>query len=108
MFCLQIHVNLRRPLTAKGKNSSLPKPKGGKHSTNAILFEDQPIPKQMPTRVARTKTNALEDDYIAGFSPFVTRDIDSKSAILRGHTNIKQAIRNTSYVDSRRYRKNVI
>lgn len=61
-----IHINLRRPLTAKGKNQSIPKPQGGKHSSNPILFEDQPIPKQMPSRVARTKTNALDEDYIAG------------------------------------------
>lgn len=61
-----IHINLRRPLTAKGKNQSIPRPRGGKHSSNPILFEDQPIPKQFPSRVARTKTNAMEEDYIAG------------------------------------------
>lgn len=61
-----IHINLRRPLTAKGKNQSIPRPRGGKHSSNPILFEDQPIPKQFPSRVARTKTNAMDEDYIAG------------------------------------------
>lgn len=61
-----IHINLRRPLTAKGKNQSIPKFRGGKHSSNPILFEDQPIPKQFPSRVARTKTNAMDEDYIAG------------------------------------------
>lgn len=61
-----IHINLRRPLTAKGKNQSIPTPRGGKHSSNPILFEDQPMPKQFPSRVARTKTNAMEEDYIAG------------------------------------------
>lgn len=68
-----IHINLRRPLTAKGKNQSIPRPQGGKHSSNPILFEDQPIPKQMPSRVARTKTNALDEDYIAGnnYSHFI-------------------------------------
>lgn len=65
-----IHINLRRPLTAKGKNQSIPRPRGGKHSSNPILFEDQPIPKQFPSRVARTKTNALEEDYIAGKFPY--------------------------------------
>lgn len=68
-----IHINLRRPLTAKGKNQSIPKPQGGKHSSNPILFEDQPIPKQFPSRVARTKTNAMDEDYIAGkFRDFST------------------------------------
>lgn len=61
-----IHINLRRPLTAKGKNQSIPTFRGGKHSSNPILFEDQPIPKQFPSRVARTKTNAMDEDYIAG------------------------------------------
>lgn len=61
-----IHINLRRPLTAKGKNQSIPRFRGGKHSSNPILFEDQPIPKQFPSRVARTKTNAMDEDYIAG------------------------------------------
>lgn len=61
-----VHINLRRPLTAKGKNQSIPTFRGGKHSSNPILFEDQPIPKQFPSRVARTKTNALDEDYIAG------------------------------------------
>lgn len=65
-FCFKIHINTRRPLTAKGKNTSIPRPQGGKHSSNPILFEDQPIPKQMPSRVARTKTNALDEDYVAG------------------------------------------
>lgn len=58
----------------------------------------------MPTRVARTKTNALED-YIAGYSPFVARDIDSKSAILRGKSNIKQLMLNNAYENNRRYMK---
>lgn len=61
-----IHINLRRPLTAKGKNKSLPLPRGGKHSSNPVLVEDQPMPKQFPSRVARTKTNALDEDYVAG------------------------------------------
>lgn len=61
-----IHINTRKQLTAKNKNKSMPLPRGGKHSSNPILMEDQPIPKQFPTRVARTKTNALDDDYVAG------------------------------------------
>lgn len=115
---LQIHINTRRPLTARGKKFSLPKIKGGKHPNNPILVEDQPIPDNKPSRLARTKNNPLDDDYIAGnynsallrflkhqrlnyylltfydiqrsnfliffagFSPFVMRDINSKSAQL--------------------------
>lgn len=126
-----IHINLRRPLTGKGKNQSIPTPRGGKHSSNPILCEDQPIPKQFPSRVARTKTNALDEDYIAGvysfealsflktlthlvfflfflgFSPFVVRDVDSKSALLRSkHSgNIKQWARNHAYRNMKRNSK---
>lgn len=61
---------------------SLPTPKGGKHANNPILCEDQPMPDQRPSRLARKKNNPLDDDYIAGYSPFVMRDINSKSAML--------------------------
>ncbi|XP_011705852.1 PREDICTED: RNA-binding protein NOB1 [Wasmannia auropunctata] len=78
----QIHINFRRPLSARGKRFSLPTPKGGKHANNPVLCEDQPMPDQRPSRLARVKNNPLDDDYIAGYSPFVMRDINSKSAML--------------------------
>lgn len=79
---LKIHINAKHPLTARGKKFSLPRIQGGKHSNNPILVEDQPMPDQKPSRLARTKNNPLNDDYIAGFSPFVMRDTNSKSAML--------------------------
>ncbi|KAH8238588.1 hypothetical protein KR032_011007 [Drosophila birchii] len=100
-----IHINTRRPLTNKYKNQSLPRFQGGKHSRNPILFEDQPMPRQMPSRVAKTKTNALNEDYTAGFSPFVLRDVDSKSAMLRSKGNLKEWARNNNFEEDRR-RKN--
>uniref|UniRef100_A0A3F2Z485 RNA-binding protein NOB1 n=1 Tax=Glossina pallidipes TaxID=7398 RepID=A0A3F2Z485_GLOPL len=97
-----IHINTRRPLTRKYKNKSIPRFRGGKHSHNPILFEDQPIPRQMPSRVARTKTNALDEDYIAGLSPFAMRDVDSKSALLRSKGHVKECARNSNYEENRR------
>lgn len=97
-----IHINTRRSLTAKYKNQSLPRFRGGKHSRNPILFEDQPMPRQMPSRVAKTKTNALNEDYIAGFSPFAMRDVDSKSAMLRSKGNLKEWARNNTFEEDRR------
>ncbi|XP_002023026.2 RNA-binding protein NOB1 [Drosophila persimilis] len=97
-----IHINTRRPLTSKYKNQSLPKFQGGKHSRNPILFEDQPMPRQMPSRVAKTKTNAMDEDYIAGYSPFVLRDVDSKSAMLRSKGNLKEWARNNNFEEDRR------
>lgn len=63
---LKIHINARHPLTARGKKFSLPKIQGGKHPNNPILVEDQPVPDNRPSRLARTKNNPLNDDYIAG------------------------------------------
>ncbi|XP_013183650.2 RNA-binding protein NOB1 [Amyelois transitella] len=77
-----IHINGRKPLTARGKRFSLPTPRGGQHFQYPILTEDQHIHKRFVTKIARNKTNALEPDYIAGFSPFVMKDVNSKSAIL--------------------------
>ncbi|KAI4464498.1 rna-binding protein nob1 [Holotrichia oblita] len=85
----KIHINARRPLTARGKKFSLPTVHGGKHSNNPILSADQQLPDQKPTRLARTKNNPLGDDYIAGYSPFVMRDVNSKSAQL-GIRNVKE------------------
>nr|CAI5827791.1 unnamed protein product [Callosobruchus analis] len=79
---LVIHINPKRPLTGRGKKYSLPTIRGGKHPNNPILVEDQPMPDNKPTRLARMKNNPLDDDYIAGYSPFVMRDLNSKSAQL--------------------------
>jgi len=101
-----IHINTRKPLTAKFKNQPLPAPKGGKHACNPILFEDQPIPQQRLSKKAMVKTNALDEDYIAGYSPFVLRDTDSRSAMLRNTSNIKQWMKNYEYDNHRRgYKK---
>lgn len=77
-----VYINGKRPLNLKGKKYSLPKPQGGKHAINPRLVEDQPMPHQRPSRLAKTKTNPLDPDYTAGLSPFVTKDIYSKSAVL--------------------------
>ncbi|XP_045775928.1 RNA-binding protein NOB1 [Maniola jurtina] len=77
-----IHINGKKPLTARGKRFSLPTPKGGQHFQYPILTEDQHIHKRFATKMARSKTNALDPDYTAGFSPFVMKDVNSKSAVL--------------------------
>lgn len=97
-----IHINTKRPLTRKYKNQSLPRPQGGKHSRNPIVVEDQPIPRQNVTRVAKTKTQPLNEDYIAGYSPFATRDLNSKSALLRSRGHLKEWAQNNSFEEQRR------
>ncbi|XP_065092447.1 RNA-binding protein NOB1 [Ochlerotatus camptorhynchus] len=101
-----IHINTRRPLTARYKNRPVSKFDGGKHAANPLLFEDQPLPQQRISAKAKAKTNALGDDYTAGYSPFVMRDVDSRSAVLRGKTNLKQWMQNYEYDNQRRgYKK---
>lgn len=78
----QIHISTRRPLSTRGKKFSLPKPQGGKYAVNPIMTADQRIPQQRKSTLARTKTNALNDDYVAGNAPFSTRDVNSRSAML--------------------------
>ncbi|XP_022181778.1 RNA-binding protein NOB1 [Myzus persicae] len=78
----RVYINGKRPLSIKGKKYSLPKPQGGKHAVNPRLVEDQPMPHQRPTRLAKSKTNALDPDYTAKLSPFATKDVYSKSAML--------------------------
>ncbi|XP_050669903.1 RNA-binding protein NOB1 isoform X1 [Leptidea sinapis] len=87
-----IHINGRKPLTARGKRFSLPTPKGGQHFQYPILTEDQHIHKRFATKLARKKTNALDPDYTAGFSPFAMNDVNSKSAVLGVRAN-KQDIK---------------
>ena len=61
---------------------SLPTPKGGKYACNPILVEDQREAQQRATRLGRTKTNALDPDYVAGNSPFAINDVYSRAAQL--------------------------
>ncbi|CAG9771971.1 unnamed protein product [Ceutorhynchus assimilis] len=103
---MRIHINSKRPLTGRGKKFSLPKIRGGKHPNNPILVEDQPMADNRPTRLAKMKNNPLDDDYIAGFSPFIMRDVNSKSAQLgiRPGAEFKQWMKKNPN-ESRRRRK---
>ncbi|XP_044761214.1 RNA-binding protein NOB1 [Coccinella septempunctata] len=77
-----IHINARKKISGKGKRFSLPAIKGGKHPNNPIIVEDQRIPHNRPTKAALKKNNPLDDDYIAGYSPFVMRDVTSRATQL--------------------------
>lgn len=102
-----IHLNPRKQITSKFKNQTIPKPKGGKHGVNPLLFADQLIPQQRVSKKALLKTDALDENYTAGYSPFVIRDLDSRSSKLRGTTDIKQWMQNYDYDNARRgYKKN--
>merc|ERR1719452_332887 len=78
----QIHISTRRPLNCKGKKFSLPAPKGGKHAVNPKLVEDQREAQQRLSKKALQRNNPLGNDYIAGNSPFMVKDVTSKAAML--------------------------
>jgi len=78
----QIHISTRRALSTRGKKFSLPAPKGGKHAFNPSLYEDQQDAQQRLSKKAIQKSNPLDPDYISGSSPFSTKDVTSKSAML--------------------------
>lgn len=84
----QIHISTRRPINTRGMKYSLPAPKGGKHAWNPRLTEDQREPQQRLSKKSMQRNNPMGEDYLAGNSPFVTRDVTSKAAMLGlGGTN---------------------
>jgi RNA-binding protein NOB1 len=102
-----IHLNPKKQITTKFKNQPIPKPRGGKHAVNPLLFEDQIIPQQRVSKKALVKTDALDENYTAGTNPFSIRDLDSRSSKLRTTTNIKNWMQNYEYDNYRRgYKRN--
>jgi len=77
-----VHISARRQLTGRGKKFPLPLPKGGKYAQNPRLFEDQPMPHQRVSKKAMVKNNPMDADWIAGNSPFTTKDVASRSALM--------------------------
>ena len=46
------------------------------------MTEDQPEPQQRLSKRSMKKNNPMGEDYLAGNSPFITKDVTSKSAML--------------------------
>ncbi|GFT30202.1 RNA-binding protein NOB1 [Nephila pilipes] len=74
-----IYINFKRRLPTRGLRYCMPLPKGGKHSMNPIVCEDQPIPQNRPGKKALQKINALDEDYVAQSSPFTYNDLTSRA-----------------------------
>ncbi|CAI4222386.1 unnamed protein product [Auanema sp. JU1783] len=68
-----LHLNYRRLANKRGLKYALAAPKGGKHSTDEKLFEDQRIPQN---RMAKVHLDPLAD------GPFSMHDTTSRSALL--------------------------
>jgi hypothetical protein len=68
---------------------SLPTPHGGKHPNFPILFENQPMAQNLPSKKALLKNNPLDPDYVCQSSPFLTKDVYSRASQLGIKSNSK-------------------
>lgn len=99
--CTKLYINYKRPINVRGTRYSLPTPKGGKHSTDPILCEDQPVPQNRLSKMALSEVDVLDADYLSRNSPFKINDVYSRSAHLNmragcpGSRNPNQVKRNT-------------
>ncbi|XP_077448516.1 RNA-binding protein NOB1 isoform X2 [Stigmatopora argus] len=82
---LRMHFsNNPKVLNPRGLRHTLPAPRGGKHSREPRLCEDQRFPQQRQSRKGRQKTDARHPDYAAGgASPFCPNDVYSRAAALK-------------------------
>lgn len=97
----RIFINYKKPINIRGTRYSLPTAKGGKHASNPILCEDQPVPHNRLSKMAMSKVDVLDPDYLSRNSPFKVNDVYSRSASLNirngrpGSQNPNQVKRNT-------------
>lgn len=97
----KLYINYKRPINVRGTRYSLPTPKGGKHSTDPILCEDQRVPQNRLSKMAMSQVDVLDADYLSRNSPFKINDVYSRSAHLNmragceGSRNPNQVKRNT-------------
>lgn len=104
----KLYINYKRPINIRGTRYSLPTPKGGKHSTDPILCEDQPTPQNRLSKMAMGRVDVLGADYLTRNSPFKINDVYSRSAHLnmragsQGSRNPNQVKRNTGNHKKRR------
>jgi len=59
-------------------------PKGGRHSENPVLTEDQPRGQHRLPR-KKDNMNVFDPDYIARTSPFAAKDVTSRASQLGYH-----------------------
>lgn len=64
------------------KQHQLPLPRGGKHASNPVLVEDQPLPQQRAAKKKQQHMDVFDPDFVVGQSPFALNDITSRAAQL--------------------------
>ena len=81
----RIFINYKKAINVRGTRYSLPLPKGGKHSSDPVLVEDQRIPHNRPSKFAvgeqKMASAALKNvDYVARSNPFAVIDVYSRAS----------------------------
>jgi RNA-binding protein NOB1 len=62
------------------------------------------MPDQRPTKLGCAKNDPLNEDYIAGYSPFIMRDVNSRAAMLGVKSGVKYWMRRNPN-EAKKYRK---
>lgn len=79
---IRYFLSRRKPISTKGMKHQLPLPRGGKHASNPVLVEDQPLPQQRAAKKKQQHMDVFDPDFVAGQSPFALNDITSRAAQL--------------------------
>ncbi|WAR12767.1 NOB1-like protein [Mya arenaria] len=79
---IRYFLSRRRPQNTRGTKFRLPTPKGGKHTFNPILVEDQQLAHNRVSKKARAKNDVFDPDYVTKASPFIINDVTSRAAKL--------------------------
>jgi RNA-binding protein NOB1 len=81
-----IRINMKKPLKIRGTKYNIPLPKGGQHSRDPVLVEDQRMPQNKPKAAAAKEKRLLKetvlDDpvYLLRNNPFARHDVYSRAA----------------------------
>ena len=84
---MEMHINFKKPINLRGTKHSLPTPRGGKHSNDPIICEDQHLPQQRKSKMAVTEKKNLtiesilnDPDYLVRSNPFSINDVYSRAS----------------------------
>lgn len=84
---VKMYINYKRPINIRGTKYSLPTPRGGKHSNDPIVCEDQRLPQQRKSKMAMLEKKRLtvdsilnDPDYLIRSNPFSMNDVYSRAS----------------------------
>lgn len=68
----------------------MPLPKGGRHTEQPFLTEDQHFNKDRLPKNKNGKVNPLDPDYVSRVNPFAQNDVNSRAFHLNLHVKNRQ------------------